>query len=33
MILKNHYIISNKTSTNKDKNTYKRQACNQKEIN
>jgi len=33
MVLKNYYIISNKTSTNKDKNTYKRQACNQQRIN
>jgi len=27
--MKNHYIISNKTSINKDKNTHKRQVCNQ----
>ena len=33
MILKNHYINSNKTSINNDKNTYKIQACNHKEIN
>jgi len=33
MVLKNHYIISNKTSINKDKNMHKRQVCNQQEIN
>jgi len=33
MVLKKHYIISNKTSTNKDKNAYKRQVYNQQEIN
>jgi len=26
--LKNHYIISNKTAINKDKNTSKKQVCN-----
>ena len=31
--LKNNYILSNKTSINKGKNTYNRQTCNQKEIN
>lgn len=31
--LKNHYINSNKTSINKDKNTYKKQVCNQQKIN
>ena len=31
--LKNHYILSNKTAMNKDKNTHKKQACNQQEIN
>jgi len=31
--LKKHYIISNKTSINKGKNIYKRETCNQKEIN
>ena len=31
--LKNHYIISNKISINNDKSTYKKQACNQQEIN
>ena len=31
--LKNNYILSNKTSINKDKNTYKRKTCNQKDIN
>ena len=30
--LKNHYINSNKTSINKDKNTYKKRVCNQQEI-
>lgn len=30
---KNHYIISYKTSINKDKNTYKNQVCNQQRIN
>ena len=29
MVLKNHYIFPNKTSINKDKNTDKRQVCNQ----
>lgn len=28
-----HYIISNKTSENKDKNPCKKQVCNQQEIN
>lgn len=32
-VLKNNYIISNKTSINKGKNIYKRETCNQKEIN
>ena len=27
--LKNNYIISNKTSINNGKNTYKKQVCNQ----
>ena len=31
--LKNPYIISNKTSINKDKNTYKENVCNQQEVN
>ena len=31
--LKNNYIIPNKTSINNDKNAYKRQVCNQQEIN
>ena len=31
--LKNHYIISSKTSINNDKITYKTQVCNQQEIN
>ena len=31
--LKNHYIISSKTSINNDKTTYKTQVCNQQEIN
>ena len=31
--LKNHYIISNKTSINKDKSTCKKPICNQKKIN
>ena len=30
--LKNHYINSNKTLINKDKNTYKKRVCNQQEI-
>jgi len=30
--LKNHYTISNKTSMNRDKNTYEEQDCNQQEI-
>ena len=30
--LKNHYIISNKTAINKDKNTDKKQVCNQQKI-
>ena len=30
---KNHYIISNKTSKNNDKSTYKKQVCNHKEMN
>ena len=30
--LKNNNIISKKTSINNDKNTYKRQVCNQQEI-
>ena len=30
--LKNHYIISNKTSINNEKNTNKKQICNQQEI-
>lgn len=30
---KNHYIISYKTSINKDKNTYKNQVYNQQRIN
>ena len=33
MDLKNYYIISNKTSINNGKNTYKKQVCNHKEIN
>lgn len=32
-MLKNHYIFSNKTAINKDKNTDKRQIRNQQEIN
>ena len=31
--IKNHYIISNNTSTNNGKNTCKMQVCNQQEIN
>ena len=31
--LKNHYIISKKTSINNGKITYKKQVCNHKEIN
>jgi len=31
--LKNHYIISKKTSITNGKNTYKKQVCNQQEIN
>ena len=31
--MKIHYIISNKTSENKDKTPYKKQVCNQQEIN
>ena len=31
--LKNHYIISGKTSIKDGKNTYKKQVCNQQEIN
>jgi len=31
--LKNHYIISNKTSINDGKNTYTKRFCNHKEIN
>jgi len=30
--LKNHYINSNKTPINKDKNTYKKRVYNQQEI-
>ena len=30
--MKIHYIISNKTSENKDKNPCKKQICNQQEI-
>ena len=30
--MKNRYITSSKTAMNKDKNTYKKQACNQQEI-
>ena len=32
-MLKNHYILSNKTAINKDKNTHKKQVYNQQEIN
>ena len=32
-VQKNHYIISNKTSINKDKNTHNEQVCKQQEIN
>ena len=31
--MKNHYIISYKTSINKDKNTDKKQVYNQQKIN
>ena len=31
--LKNHYIISKKTSITNGINTYKKQVCNQQEIN
>lgn len=31
--MKIHYIISNKTPKNKDKNSCKKQVCNQQEIN
>mgnify|MGYP000843626172 FL=1 len=31
--LKNHYIISMKTSITNGKNTYKKQVCNQQQIN
>ena len=31
--LKNHYINSKKASITNGKNTYKRQVCNQQEIN
>ena len=31
-VLKNNYIISNKTSINNGKNTNKEQVCNQQEI-
>ena len=31
--LKNHYTNSNKTSINNGKTTYKKQVCNQQEIN
>ena len=31
--MKNHYIFSNKTAINKDKNTDKKQIYNQQEIN
>ncbi len=31
--LKNHDIISDKTSTDKGKNMYKKQVCNQQKIN
>ena len=31
--MKNHYIISSKTSVNNDKKTYKKQVCNQQRIN
>lgn len=31
-VLKNHYTTSNKTSMNRDKNTYEEQDCNQQEI-
>ena len=31
--MKIHYTNSNKTSENKDKNPYKKQICNQQEIN
>ena len=32
-VLKNNYILSNKTAINKDNNTHKKQVCNQQEIN
>ena len=31
--LKNHYIISDKTSINNGKNIYKKHVCNQQRIN
>lgn len=31
-VLKNHYTISNKTSVNNDKYTYRNQVCNKHEI-